>query len=607
MEIKVKKTRKSKYSQDTIARARELYFFDYPIKDICEQLAINNIAVVYYWIDKFEWDKDKPPLPAVAAASRRFNALLEIEKKTGSQLQEIEILAGVLLKMRTQESHHAERIAKATNKADYLESEGVAKNSRQAKENSKKRKKNDIGGITEAQLTEFVENNLYKHQLISYYASKDPQTARNRFILKPRQAGGSFGVAAEAFERAVLKGHNQIFISATKAQAEVFKSYIAVIAMKYFEVEINGNPSRLIKDGVPWAELHYISPNSNAQSRAGDVVFDEVFWTPNWKKMEQLAKPMATQAQYCRTYISTPSTISHEAYPYWNGDWFNDNRKKSDRVEINVDDFASLKTGRLDPDGFWRLAYTVHDAVEWGFDLVDIEQLRLETDPAMFPCIFECKFIDDRSSVFKLKEILACAVDPETWTSFNKNSARPYGDLPVSGGYDPAGVGDNSSFVLLSKPLNSADKFRQLLSVNWHGMPVTQQGEQIKERMNDYRIENLFIDATGPGIFVGDYVEDFFPTLQKIQYSPEEKGRMVQKAQSVIKSNRFEYDQNNKDLPLAFMTVQQVVTGTGQITYTSTRNKRVGHGDEAWATMQAMMCEPLNIAKTRKTKIRVYN
>lgn len=605
MEIDSKK--KGGYSKNTIVRARELYFLDYRVEDIRAQLNINNIGVIYYWIDKYEWNKDKPPMAALAATTKRFNALLDVDDKTGSQLQEVEILASILLKFRDQEIQSAERAAKATNKAQYLDNEGIAKNSREAKRNNKKHKKNDVSNINEADFKKFIEANLYEHQLISYYASKQPETARNRFILKPRQAGGSFGVAAEAFERAVLKGHNQIFISATKAQAEVFKSYIAVIAMKFFEVEISGNPSRLTKDGVPWAELHYISPNSNAQSRAGDVVFDEVFWTPNWKKMEQLAKPMATQAQYGRTYISTPSTVSHEAYGYWNGDWFNDNRKKSERVEIDVDDLSLLKKGRLDPDGFWRFAYTVHDAVEWGFDLVDIEQLRLETDPAMFPCIFECQFIDDRSSVFKLKEILACAVDAGSWLGFDKDSARPFGDNPVSGGYDPAGVGDNSSFVLLSKPLNSADKFRQLVSVNWRGMPVTQQVENIKDYMDRYRLENLFIDATGPGIFVGDYVEDFFPTLQKIQYSPEEKGRMVQKAQSVISSKRFEYDQNNKDLPLAFMTVQQTVTGTGQITYISTRSKRVGHGDEAWATMQAMMCEPLNISKTRKTKIRVYN
>ena len=44
---------------------------------------------------------------------------------------------------------------------------------------------------------EFVEKHLYTHQRIAYEAGKNPETYRDRWILKPRQVGGSFGIALE--------------------------------------------------------------------------------------------------------------------------------------------------------------------------------------------------------------------------------------------------------------------------------------------------------------------------------------------------------------------------------------------------------------------------
>ena len=586
------------YRQEIKDKARELYFLHIPVADIVSQLGINNVRIIYQWRDKYEWDKWLKPENAVITTSRRYNLLLDKVDKTGQDLQELERLADILIKFDRAESDKEFKRTKQANDGDF------SANSREAKQKDKKKnKKNNVDHITEEMFIQFADKHQYQHQRIVYDAGKDPLTCRNRIILKPRQVGGTYGLAFEAFETAVLKGHNQIFISATRAQAEVFKSYIAIIASEHFDVEISGSPSKLSNG----AELYYLSPNSNAQSRSGDVYFDEIFWTANWLKMERLAAPMATQKMYKRTYISTPSTVSHQAYEYWNGDKFNKNRSQNEQVDIDIDDIDALKKGRLDGDGFWRFAYTVHDAVEWGFDRVDIEQLRLETDPAIFPCLFECKFIDDTSSVFNLKEILACATDTGKWEFFDPNSERPYQSLPVSVGYDPAGVGDNASGVVLSKPRDKADKFRMLEKNNWRGQRVTVQGEKIKDILVRYNVEDMFVDCTGPGLFVGDLVEDIFPSFTKIQYSPEEKGRMVQKCQSVIKSKRFEYDENDKTLPLAFMTVYQKVTNGGVISYDSTRNNKVGHGDEAWATMQAMMCEPLHIESSRKFSVTTFN
>lgn len=586
------------YSEAIKEQAKLMYFNSAPVSEIIKQLNINSVQIIYKWINDNAWDKLPSPENAKIKTSVRYNFLLEKDDKTANDLHELERLADILIKF---EKAECDIEFKKNRQGTPSDTANLSKE-KNPKE-PKKHKKNSVDHITEEMLAKFRDEHLYKHQRIIYDAGQDLLTCRNRIILKPRQVGGTFGLAFEAFETAILKQHNQIFISATRAQAEVFKSYIAIIAAQYFDAEISGSPSRLSNS----VELHYLSPNSNAQSRSGDVYFDEIFWTPNWLKMESYASPMATQKMYKKTYISTPSTVSHQAYEYWSGDKYNKNRPQKQRVDIDINDMNALKTGRLDGDGFWRFAFTVHDAVEWGFDRVDIEQLRLETDPAIFPCLFECKFIDDTASVFSLKDILACAVDTKSWGSFDKNSDRPYQNLPVSIGYDPAGDGDNASGIVLSRPKDKADKFRLLEKHNWRGQRVTVQCEKIEDILSRYNVEDIFVDATGPGIFVGDLVQDIFPSYTKIQYNPEEKGRMVQKCQSVIKAGRFEYDENDKTLPLAFMTVYQKVTNSGIISYDSTRNSKVGHGDEAWATMQAMMCEPLHVEAHRKFTVTTFD
>lgn len=55
---------------------------------------------------------------------------------------------------------------------------------------------------------------------------------------------------------------------------------------------------------------------------------------------------------------------------------------------------------------------------------------------------------------------------------------------------------------------------------------------------------------------------------------------------------RFEYDENDHDLPLAFMTIRQSSTPSGNsLTYYSVRTNTTGHGDEAWAVLHAMQAE----------------
>jgi len=568
----------AKYSDEIIEQARKEYLLGTPASEIVTLCGLNNVRILYQWRDKYEWDRQLKPESALIRTTREYNRLIDIKDKTPQQWQEIERLAPIIIKFEDAELARELKREQTFNRQETKE------------KHQRKKRKNFVDDLTQEQFDWYANNRLYTHQKIIYDAGKDPATRRSRFILKPRQVGGSFGLAFEAFESAAMTGQNQIFLSATVAQAEIFKSYMAIIALKYFDVEIAGNPCILSNK----AEIFFLSPQAfSAQSRSGNYYLDEAFWLRgDFKTIFEVSSKMATQKKFKRTLISTPSAISHPAYAYWSGDWYNKNRPPEQKIEIDISDKEVLKQGKKYGDGWWRFAFSIHDVVEWGFNdfetgepLIDIDELRMETDPLMFPCLFECQFIDDTASVFKLSNILACAVDTVTWVDYDKLADRPYGNRPVTIGYDVAGVGDNASAIVLSKPADKYDKFRLLQKNNWRGVKAPAQCQRMEHVLNQFNVENLAVDITGSGYYVADYIEVIYPRTEKVQFSPEVKTALVQKFQSVLLEKRFEYDENDITFPLACMTVYQAVTErSNQITYASNRTKTTGHADEFWGT-----------------------
>ncbi|MFW8696136.1 terminase large subunit domain-containing protein, partial [Mesorhizobium japonicum] len=68
---------------------------------------------------------------------------------------------------------------------------------------------------------------------------------RTRAILKSRQIGATYYFAREALIDALTTGRNQIFLSASKNQAHIFKSYIQAFARDVVGIELTGDPITL--------------------------------------------------------------------------------------------------------------------------------------------------------------------------------------------------------------------------------------------------------------------------------------------------------------------------------------------------------------------------
>ena len=398
---------------------------------------------------------------------------------------------------------------------------------------------------------------------------------------------------AEALIDALLTGRNQIFLSASKAQAHVFKQYIIDFA-KEVEVELKGDPM-VLPNG---ATLYFLGTNARtAQSYHGNLYLDEYFWIPKFQELRKVASGMAIHKKWRQTYFSTPSSLTHSAYPFWSGALFNRGRNKADKVDIDLS-HSNLAPGLLCADGQYRQIVTVEDAVRGGCNLFDLDQLRMEYSPDEYQNLLMCEFVDDLASVFPLSELQACMVDSwEVWTDFHALALRPFGWREVWIGYDPAkGTqnGDSAGCVVVAPPAVPGGKFRILERHQWRGMDFRAQADAIKKLTEQYNVTYIGIDSTGVGHGVYENVKAFFPAVREFVYNPNVKNALVLKAYDIISHRRLEFDAGHTDIAQSFMAIRRATTASGnRPTYEASRSEEASHADLAWATMHALFNEPL--------------
>ncbi len=587
-----------KYPLEIRNAAKQLFLKKWKPSDIAEQLGMASPRVIYQWINKDDWNAQLSDESPIQAINRRLVVLAQKENKSESDFNEIDRLSNALLKMADVDLKNAkvEKEKVVTARLNRGDDPADGKVSTSSKRSFKKKKvKNDISGITEERLTEIREDLFYGYQKRWHKNKK----RRTRFILKSRQIGATYYFAWEAFEDAVLTGDNQVFISASKKQAEYFKGYIIAFARKYFEIDLSGETITLSNG----AELNFVSTNARtSQGFSGHLYVDEVFWMPDFERLNKLVSGGASQKRWRKTYFSTPSVKSHSAYPMWTGEKWKDSRKGREDFTFNLTN-KSLRKGELGHDKIWRNIVTVKDAEKEGCDLFDIDQLLDEYSESEFNNLFMCAFLEAGLSVFKLDDLLAAATDSNvTWVDFKNKAARPYNNLPVWIGYDPARNGDKSTVVVIAPPQTAGAKFRVLEKIDLNG-GWAYQANKIERLTQKYNVEYIGIDSTGVGEGVFDRVKEFYPRATAIHYGIETKTRMVLKTQDVVENRRIEWDEAEHDIPQALLQVQQTTTNNDRVTYVADRNSANGHADVAWAIMHALANEPLT-GKRKKTRVR---
>lgn len=583
---------------DARRQARSLYWRGWGCSQIADELGLSR-ETVKSWKARDGWDK-APSLSKIEDALEcRLNTLIAKDQKTGSDYKEIDLLM---------------RQVVATARVRRYEAPGGHEgdlNENVANRNVGERKKPKKNHFTEEQVEQLEE--IFRHELFGYqedwWAAKDHRT---RMILKSRQIGATWYFAREALLDALRGGGNQIFLSASKSQAHVFRAYIIQFAARV-GVKLTGDPivvsADTMPDDEPTAELIFLGTNARtAQSYHGNFYFDEFFWTYGFEELNKVASGMALHKRWRKTYFSTPSTVAHQAHPYWTGERRNRRLKKADRITIDVS-HERLKTGVLCEDKVWRQIVTIEDAAARGCDLFDVEELRIEYAPDEFANLLMCQFVDDSLSAFKFNEIQRCTVDTVVdWPWFDPIGARPAGERTVWAGYDPqeSEDGDNAALVIALPPEGPGGKFRLLEKHQIRG-DFQAQAEFILARLARYNCTYLGIDANGVGAAVYQLLDGKVRGLIKIEYSLEAKAALVMKAQHSFARGRIEFDGGWLDLQSAFLSIKKALTGSGRaITFKASRTEEVGHADLAWAAMHILINEPLDGQARPKMTMEIF-
>ncbi|WP_078188920.1 terminase large subunit domain-containing protein, partial [Escherichia coli] len=402
-------------------RARQLYWQGYPPAEISRLMGINP-NTIYAWKKRDQWDETPPVQRVTQSIDARLIQLTEKQNKTGGDFKEIDLLTRQLKKL-----HDGQPDVMAAGK------KGRAK-----------KLKNHFTPEQIAALREKIISRLEWHQRGWFDSLTLCREAgiRNRMILKSRQIGATWYFAQEALLMALRDDvaqpyqRNQIFLSASRRQAFQFKSIIQKAAAEV-DVELKGGDKIILSNG---AELHFLGTSAaSAQSYTGNFYFDEFFWVSRFAELRKVAGAMATLSGLRRTYFSTPSTETHEAYAYWNGDRWNEKKATHKRQRFSVD-WKTLHNGLICPDRTWRQIVTLEDVVNHGWKHTDIDEIRDENTEDEFLNLYMCEFVREGESAFNLNILIGCGVDGyDDWKDWKPFAPRPMGNRPVWIGYDANG------------------------------------------------------------------------------------------------------------------------------------------------------------------------
>ncbi|MEJ6008690.1 terminase large subunit domain-containing protein [Novosphingobium aquae] len=584
--------------------ARSLYWRGWSVTQIAEELGLSPNTVAS-WKNRGKWDAAPSHVKVNDAIEARLCMLIAKDDKTGKDFKEIDLLGRQLEKTARVERYRGGGSESDLNPNLRNRNSDEAKEKRAATVKEKRR-----NFLTEEQweaLEKDFHDNLFDHQKLWWEHRED----RQRKIKKSRQIGATWYFAREAMMKgreSSLAGEprNQIFLSASKRQALIFRRYIVAWVRKITGVNLVGglqDAPMLIDmgEGHEPIELHFLSTSkATAQGEHGDFYCDEFFWIPGFRDLKRVASAMATHTIYKRTYFSSASTVTHEAFPFWNGDEWNEGRKREDQRDFDVS-AAALAKGRYMPDGSWQHMVTIQQAIAGGMGkFLDEAELRQQYSEDEFRNLFECEEIDDTASCFPFAMLNPCRVDSfYRWKDFKPAEQRPFGSKPVWIGYDPdKGGRDGAALAIVAPPEKVGGKFRLLEKIGLKGMDFEAQADAIKRQTTKYNVADIGIDTSGAGQAVWELVCKWFMAARRIDYSVSTKAALVMKGQNVMRRGRFEYDAGWHDVSSALMAIRPGLTKGGrQVTYASGRTAAHGHADIAWALLNALINEPLDASE----------
>ncbi|RAN42364.1 terminase, partial [Herbaspirillum rubrisubalbicans] len=224
--------------------ARRLYFEGWRISSIARHLKIKR-STVNSWKHRDEWEKVSRLERVEIALEARIVQLIAKEVKGNGEYKELD----ALMRQLVQAARVRRYEQPGGNETDL--------NPKLANRNAGPKKKpvrNEFSEEAQQRIVEAFNDSLFDYQKVWYRNGSE----RTRIILKSRQIGATWYFAREALIDAIQTGRNQIFLSASKSQAHVFKQYIIQFAKDACGVELSGDPI-VLPNG---AHLYFLGTNA---------------------------------------------------------------------------------------------------------------------------------------------------------------------------------------------------------------------------------------------------------------------------------------------------------------------------------------------------------
>jgi uncharacterized protein YjcR len=554
---------------------RILFAMGMSVSEISKQLEENR-ATVESWKQRDSWEKADLFDDVMLGLKVRYMTLTFMENKSNANYKEMDFIGSQFERWARIERYRA-----GGTQTDL--------NPKLENRNNKPKKRKLKNQITEddlALLEQAFKDFLFVYQQEWMQAIDESDIF---ILLKSRQIGATHIIALWALIDLLKTGKNKIFMSASKAQAYQFIEYVKAFALEICGIDLTGDPI-VINGPVKQATIYYLGTNAlTAQGRHGDVIMDEFFWIRNFLKFKRVASAMASQEIYKEIYMSTPSSILHDAYKFWTG---TDGERKLP-IEIDVSK-AALKMPVKGADDITRQIVTLADAEAKGCNLFNREKLLKRYGEEEYANLYDCEFIDDAGSYFPLKIISPNMVDSwQVWKDFNPLEAPHYsGEVWL--GYDPSFTGDNAALAVIAPPQTPLSPYRILEVKQFKGQTAQEQALYIKKVCGRYNVSFIGIDNTGNGISVSEHVSKFFPALTRLNYNPELKIRMGLRAKELFQKRRLHFDAGLTTVAKAFLSIKKALTsGGGNKTLITSRSAENGHGDMAWAIMNGLERAPI--------------
>ena len=368
-------------------------------------------------------------------------------------------------------------------------------------------------------------------------------------IFKSRQIGFSYAIAAKLLPK-LVKGRNQLYVSASQDQSDIIVRYVREFAAMH-DVEFDTDSDSKIRVGN--AELRAFSTNFRTiQGFNGDVVLDEFAWLPKaqQKRVWNAIVPSITQKGGTVTVCSTafqPNTLFYDIVTNRNGQYRQ----------------------------FKQIKLTIEDAINQGLEIPGgIEELRSLFDSESWSMLYMCEWLDEGDSLLNWELLQKAATGKEI---------RCY-DGKVWSGVDIGRTADRT--VVANVGMTETKGVYQLLHVDILKKNTTFEDQEtwLHDVMRKYKVVRMQIDRTGIGMQLAERMRNAHDVIQGRYFSRDYKERIALNLLRLLEQDRLILP-NNHVILSQLHAVKKKATSTG-ISFDAARDES-GHADGFWAVALA--------------------